>query len=149
MSLATLGILVIIFSIIYVLSVSIYRLCFSPVASFPGPRLAALTSWYEGYYDVICDGQYTFKIKQLHRKYGPVVRINPHELHVNDPDFYRTLYAVGRPTDKWDWSARMFGYAIFMPCLPLLTGIERGLLWWEQLPMHCTICERERWPRGS
>jgi hypothetical protein len=26
--------------------------------------------WYEFYYDVILRGRYTFKIQQLHRKYG-------------------------------------------------------------------------------
>ena len=42
---------------------------------------------------------------------GPVVRINPSELHVLDPSFYETLYVGSsvRPTDKWYWSARMFG----------------------------------------
>lgn len=43
---------------------------------------------------------------------GPVVRINPYELHVNVPGFYDTLYASaasGRRTEKWTWSAKMFG----------------------------------------
>ncbi|EKG10950.1 Cytochrome P450 [Macrophomina phaseolina MS6] len=43
---------------------------------------------------------------------GPVVRINPYELHVNVPEFYDTLYvstASGRRTEKWEWSAKMFG----------------------------------------
>jgi hypothetical protein len=40
------------------------------VAGFPGPKLAGLTFWYEFYYDVIKQGQYTFKIKELHQKYG-------------------------------------------------------------------------------
>lgn len=48
----------------------VHRLVFSPLASVPGPRLAALTSWYECYYDVFKPGQYVFKIKQLHEEYG-------------------------------------------------------------------------------
>ena len=48
----------------------LYRLYFSPVAGFPGPRLAALSFWYEFYYDVVKRGQYTFKIRELHERYG-------------------------------------------------------------------------------
>lgn len=48
----------------------IYRLCFHPLAKFPGPRLAAATLWYEFYFDCILYGQYTFKIGQMHEKYG-------------------------------------------------------------------------------
>lgn len=48
----------------------LYRLVWSPVAGFPGPKLAALTFWYEFYYDVIKVGQYSFKIKELHKQYG-------------------------------------------------------------------------------
>lgn len=43
---------------------------------------------------------------------GPIVRINPQELHVlsTDPDFMNRLYpTVGKKVDKWYWSARMFG----------------------------------------
>ena len=49
---------------------TIYSVYLGPLASFPGPKLAAATRWYECYYDVILGGQYTFKIKELHRKYG-------------------------------------------------------------------------------
>lgn len=55
-------------------------------------------------------GQYTFHIARLHKKYGPVVRINPHELHVHDLDFYDQLYAGGgRRRHKWYWASRAFG----------------------------------------
>jgi len=37
----------------YTISIAIQRLYFSPIAQFPGPKLAALTWWYELYYDVI------------------------------------------------------------------------------------------------
>jgi hypothetical protein len=56
--------------IVYIVALAIYRLYFSPLSKFPGPRLAALTLWYEFYYDVIKEGRYTWKIRELHGKYG-------------------------------------------------------------------------------
>lgn len=50
-------------------SLVFYRLFQHPLAGFPGPKLAAITRWYEGYYDVIQNGQHSFKIKELHQKY--------------------------------------------------------------------------------
>ena len=41
---------------------------------------------------------------------GPIVRINPYELHVADPTFVDTLYPTGaKNVEKWSWSAGMFG----------------------------------------
>ena len=113
--------------------ITVSRLVLSPVAKFPGPKLAGLTFWYEFYYDVVKGGRYTFKIRELHEKYGrylqvrhvnwwltltsgPIIRINPYEIHVDDPAFYYKLYTG--PTerrDKWHWSMKMFGmnYATF------------------------------------
>ena len=56
--------------ILYTLYIASYRLFLSPLAGTPGPVLAALTSWYEFYYDVILPGQYVFKIKEMHEQYG-------------------------------------------------------------------------------
>lgn len=55
---------------LYVVGGAIYRLGFSPIAKFPGPKLAALTLWYEFYYDVIKKGKYTWEIGKMHEKYG-------------------------------------------------------------------------------
>lgn len=49
-----------------------YRLFLHPLARFPGPRLAAISRWYEGYYDVVLGGKYTSKIAELHKTYGRV-----------------------------------------------------------------------------
>ncbi|KIW64479.1 hypothetical protein PV04_09408 [Phialophora macrospora] len=96
--------------IAYIVGLAIYRLYFSPLSKFPGPRLAALTLWYEFYYDVIKEGRYTWKIRELHDQYGPIVRINPYELHIDDPEFYDEVYTgPTKPRDKWAWSASMFG----------------------------------------
>ena len=48
----------------------LYRLYLSPLARFPGPRLAAATAWYEFYYDAIQHGKYTFEIARMHKQYG-------------------------------------------------------------------------------
>ncbi|KAK6597436.1 benzoate 4-monooxygenase cytochrome p450 [Botrytis cinerea] len=82
----------------------IYRLYLSPIAKFPGPKLAALTSWYEIYFNVVRDGQWLWEIKRMHEEYGPIVRINPFELHINDVDYYDELYAGNtRRREKYPW----------------------------------------------
>ena len=61
---------------------------------------------------MILRGQYTFHIQKLHAKYGPIVRINPFELHISDPDYYDELYASsasGEKSDKWEWYTKQFG----------------------------------------
>lgn len=55
---------------LYLLSGAIYRLYFHPLAKFPGPRLAALTGWYEFYHDVVRRGLLIWKIQEMHDKYG-------------------------------------------------------------------------------
>ncbi|GKZ49379.1 hypothetical protein AbraIFM66951_001785 [Aspergillus brasiliensis] len=94
----------------YTITLAIYRLHLHPLRSFPGPRLAALTFWYEFYYDVILGGQYVFQIRRLHERYGPIIRINPHEVHIYTPEFYDELFAGGnRKRDKWYWAMKAFG----------------------------------------
>ena len=58
----------------YIVYGAIYRIFYSPIARFPGPRLAALTFWYEFYYDVVCKGRYSWKIQGLHKEYGKLTR---------------------------------------------------------------------------
>ena len=78
---------------IYYAITAVYRLFFHPLARFPGPKLAACILWYEFYYDVMLEGKWVWKIKEMHERYGPIVRINPHELHIKDPEFYHEIYA--------------------------------------------------------
>ena len=95
---------------LYTLYGAIWRLYWSPIAHIPGPRLAALTWWYEFYYDIVLGGQYVFKMIELHKEYGPIIRINPYEIHIGDPDFFPELYTVStRRRDRWRFFTKQFG----------------------------------------
>jgi len=48
----------------------IRRLFFHPLSAFPGPRLAAATTSYKMYFEVIRGGELLGKIHQLHVLYG-------------------------------------------------------------------------------
>ncbi|KAL4864218.1 hypothetical protein BDV12DRAFT_205862 [Aspergillus spectabilis] len=98
--------------IAYVIYGAIWRLYLSPIAHFPGPRLAALTSLYEAYYNNWLGGKYLYKIQEMHDRYGPIVRISPWDLHVGDPDFYDILYpstTSGRRANKSPSLTKFFG----------------------------------------
>ncbi|KAL8646974.1 MAG: hypothetical protein Q9210_005828 [Variospora velana] len=97
--------------IVYGTGLVVYRLYFSPLARFPGPKLAACSHWYEAYFDLISHGGgiFPFHIKELHDRYGPIVRINPWELHIDDPEYYETIYGQSPPLDKLKHLEKRFG----------------------------------------
>ena len=58
------------FLAVYVFGRIITLLYLHPLHRFPGPRIAAITRWYEFYHDVIRDGTYVKYYPTLHKKYG-------------------------------------------------------------------------------
>ncbi|KAE8365518.1 cytochrome P450 [Aspergillus caelatus] len=98
-------------ALMYLLCLAIYRVYLSPLSRIPGPKLAALTYWYETYYEVYKGGQYFRVIDDMHAKYGPVVRITPNELHFDDPEFNDVLYpsAGKRKIDRPEYAAARAG----------------------------------------
>ncbi|KAI9042963.1 cytochrome P450 [Aspergillus affinis] len=106
----------------YLIGLGVYRLYIHPLANVPGPKIAAITQWYELYYDVWQSGQYFLKVEEFHKQYGtvrlyhinwaamlslikgPIVRIKPNEVHCNDPEFVDVLFAgplQKRDKDPW------------------------------------------------
>ncbi|KAM0544798.1 hypothetical protein ACHAPJ_011625 [Fusarium lateritium] len=68
----------------------IYRLYFHPLAKFPGPRLAACSQlWFVRAWS---SGRYPFLMRQLHDKYGDVVRISHNELSFRSATAFRDIY---------------------------------------------------------
>lgn len=95
---------VVVISLGYMVVLGIYRLYFSPLSKFPGPKLAIATGWYEFYHDVVQQGRYLWEIEKMHEQYGPIVRINANEIHIHDPEFYDELYVTEavRKVDNYD-----------------------------------------------
>lgn len=56
--------------LVWLSSLIIYRLYLSPLSQFPGPKLAALTGWYEAYFDLLKRGRYWVEIERMHEIYG-------------------------------------------------------------------------------
>lgn len=96
----------------YGLWLVVYRLVFHPLARFPGPKLAAASYWYDLYYDWFAGpefGKSASNIEHLHDRYGmrrflnnhvtlltksgPIVRIAPDEIAIQDPDMYDVLFS--------------------------------------------------------
>ncbi|KAM4059506.1 cytochrome p450 [Hirsutella rhossiliensis] len=94
----------------YAVGLATYRLFLSPIAGIPGPKLAAISFWYEIYYDVWLGGRYYSKIEEMHKVYGPIVRINPYEVHFNDPDFIDSIFpGPARKTNKYFFTGQRTG----------------------------------------
>jgi hypothetical protein len=115
--------------ITYGVGLAIHRLWLSPIAKFPGPKLAALTKWYEFYYEVIKMANSLFisrictrnmacqpgtsktveRVNHLGTYTGPIIRITPEELHIQDSEYFEQFYVRSGRMDKYQWMAGRFG----------------------------------------
>ncbi|KAL8857493.1 MAG: hypothetical protein Q9178_005987 [Gyalolechia marmorata] len=96
-------------AVLYLASQVVHRLFLSPLRSVPGPKLAALSGCYEMYYDLIQKARFPWKLVDLHQQYGPIVRISPTEVHINDPSFVETHFGSKNKQNKYAPHQNQFG----------------------------------------
>lgn len=77
--------------IVTMLAIAVYRFYFHPLASVPGPRLAALSNIWHAYH--ARNGRMYLLGKSLHKRYGPVVRVGPNELWFDSKEAFKTIYS--------------------------------------------------------
>lgn len=68
----------------------VYRAFLHPLRKIPGPFIAKLTSlwlWYHAYY-----GTESTAIQEAHEKYGPIIRIGPNEVNIDDGAAIQPIY---------------------------------------------------------
>ncbi|OJD36692.1 cytochrome p450 [Diplodia corticola] len=79
----------------------VQRLFFHPLASVPGPKLAAASTLYEFYWNAVRGGKLFMRWEEMHQKYGPIVRLGPDEVHISDPAYWDVLYNSTNKLEKY------------------------------------------------
>ena len=69
----------------------VYHIYFHPLSHIPGPFLAKYTSLWLYYHAYVGDEAST--IHQLHKTYGPLLRVAPNEVDLSDADAILGIYA--------------------------------------------------------
>ncbi|KAL8774730.1 MAG: hypothetical protein Q9209_000669 [Squamulea sp. 1 TL-2023] len=70
----------------------IQQTVFSPLKSIPGPFLAKFSGLWQLY--IYYQGKQAHVLRRLHNRYGPVVRIGPKHVSLNQPSLIKTLYSL-------------------------------------------------------
>ncbi|KAJ4470810.1 cytochrome P450 monooxygenase pc-bph [Lentinula aciculospora] len=99
--LATAGIVVVGFLFTHILLPYFLDLHSLRKFSIPGPRMAALSDLWLGYYSA--NGHRSEVVHALHERYGRIVRIAPNHVSIASPDALQTIYAHGNGTLKSDF----------------------------------------------
>lgn len=79
----------------------VYARTVHPLAKVPGPWLASITRLW------ICqqtfNGNFDSVQMELHKKYGPLVRIAPNEVVCTQPEAIKKIYPIQSPLEKSDF----------------------------------------------
>lgn len=98
-----------VFGFVVLLILAIRRRYFHPLSRFPGPFWGSLTDWYLVW---VIKSVPTYGL-DLHKKYGPIVRLSPNLLSFSDPRYLPRVYhrAADKPQFYGSW---MFGHTAAM-----------------------------------
>lgn len=91
-------------TLLFVITKSVYNVCFHPLRNYPGPLLARATRLYHMYYDLA--GVQHLKQKEWHDKYGEVVRVAPDELSYNSAQAWFDICGMFSLVVQLFWNVR-------------------------------------------
>lgn len=89
-------------AVVGIATYAIYNIYFHPLATIPGPRLWAAFQFPKAY--TAARGRLPYKVLELHRTYGEVVRIGPSDLAFANPQAWPDIYGLqpGRRQNRKD-----------------------------------------------
>ncbi|KAF5866522.1 hypothetical protein ETB97_011407 [Aspergillus alliaceus] len=85
----------------YIVSWCIYCKTFHPLSKVPGPFWPSVTRLWLTY--AVSRGDLDVVQRELHKIYGPLVRIAPDEIACADPEAIRKIYSTTSPLNKSDF----------------------------------------------
>jgi hypothetical protein len=77
---------------------TVYRFFLDGLSSIPGPAIAKVTNLWK--LNAAAQAEMPWRNIALHRKYGPLVRIGPNMVSVNDPEAYPIINGFRRVFTK-------------------------------------------------
>ncbi|KAH6679214.1 cytochrome P450 [Halenospora varia] len=83
--------------LIYITIKIFYRLRWHPLSKYPGPKLWAISQ--VPFVLNMTQGRYPHRIREFHRKYGPIIRLGPNELSFAQSDAWSEIHQR-RPGNK-------------------------------------------------
>ncbi|RMZ91937.1 hypothetical protein DV736_g808, partial [Chaetothyriales sp. CBS 134916] len=84
------------------LNLSIYRIWFHPLKSYPGPFLSKITMWHHVLSTISKTDNYQ-RLHKLHEEYGDYVRVGPNLLSIADPDIVEIAHGSKTRFRKSEW----------------------------------------------
>ncbi|KAK7228051.1 hypothetical protein V2G26_000221 [Clonostachys chloroleuca] len=83
---------IVLLSILFITSllIAVYRLVFHALRHVPGPFLAKISDLY--FVPSTFKFDRVYRLRELHQKYGPVIRVGPNEVSISDWRMYRRIY---------------------------------------------------------
>ncbi|KAF2971803.1 hypothetical protein GQX73_g1680 [Xylaria multiplex] len=96
--------------IVYAIGRILYNVFLHPLRKYPGPLSHRMTvlpriAWQIG-------GRLPFHVSELHKRYGPVIRIGPNELAFSSPQAWRDIYGHKKAGEeefpKYDGTYKIF-----------------------------------------
>lgn len=84
--------------VVYIIGLAIYNRYFHPYKDFPGPFWASITGYW--YFRSVRNGLGDNTQWQLHRKWGPMVRVAPNMVAIADPAALETIYGTKNTFQK-------------------------------------------------
>jgi len=94
----------------------------SPLKKYPGPFLAGWTNLWR--LKQVISGEYAPRMKKLHEKYGPIVRIGPNLLDLDYPELSRIIYNTDGKWVKVNSSPSTTNTPILTPTPPRPTSTK-------------------------